>query len=108
MTQDEINQELFEANLKEQKLIVEMHKLDKINDKNFKNESKALDSQISVVKHENQVLEVKLKEKDQEVKLNELKIKELKKQVPNNRLRPLRGKRRTVDDGRSYAAVEVK
>ena len=49
------------------------------------------------------------------MKLNELKIKELKKQVPNTRLRPLRGKRRTVDDGRrvdevrrydsSYAAV---
>ena len=52
------------------------------------------------------------------MKLNELKIKELKKQVPNTRLRPLRGKRRTVDDGRhvdevrrydsSYAAVSQK
>ena len=76
-----------------------MQKLEKINEKNFKNEEKMLDKQISVAKHENQVLNVKLKEKDQEIKLNDLKIKELKKQVPNTRLRPLKGKRRTVDHG---------
>jgi hypothetical protein len=33
------------------------------------------------------------------VKLNDLKVKELKKQVPNTRLRPLKGKRKTVDSG---------
>jgi hypothetical protein len=41
-----------------------MHKLDRINDKNFKNEDKMLDKQISIAKHENLVLNVKLKEKD--------------------------------------------
>ena len=33
------------------------------------------------------------------MKLNDLKVKELKKQVPNTRLRPLKGKRKTVDSG---------
>ena len=77
-----------------------MQKLDKMGDKNYKNEDKMLAKQISVAQHENQVLNIKLKEKDQEIKLNDLKSKELKKQIPNTRLRPLKGKRRTVDDGR--------
>jgi hypothetical protein len=64
MTQAEINSDLKSQNLGEAKLIVEIHKLDKINDKNYRNEDKMLDKQISIAKHENQVLNVKFREKD--------------------------------------------
>ena len=42
MTQDEINLEISENNEKEQKILVQMQKLDKMGDKNYKNEDKML------------------------------------------------------------------
>jgi len=69
----------------------------KFEEKSFKVENAGLDKRIDQVRVENSIISVKVKEKEQEVKLSDLKIKEMKKSVPNNRLRPLHGRRNTID-----------